>query len=133
LSDRRANERRAVNILKFSPMAWHAPPAYPRTTTHAVALSALIGTPNCVQWCKPFVVQVSWSHTHATKMARLGTPVSDTAGAKFVPVSPDPHPHAYSRTLSRVLTSLARQIACNCVNRLPCKCQACFTDRILPA
>ena len=32
--------------------------------------------------------------------------------------SPDPHRHAYPRTLSRVLRSLARQIACHGVNRL---------------
>jgi len=32
------------------------------------------------------------------------------------------------RTLSRVLPSLARQIACHSVNRLSCQCQACLTS-----
>ena len=35
------------------------------------------------------------------------------------------HPHASPRTLSRVLPSLARQIAYRGVNRLSCQCEAC--------
>jgi len=40
--------------------------------------------------------------------------------------SPDPHRSRIPRTLSRVLPSLARQIACHGVNRLSCECEACF-------
>ena len=49
--------------------------------------------------------------------------------------SSDPHRHASPRTLTRVLPSLARQIAdannayqiaCRGVNRLSCQCSACF-------
>ena len=45
--------------------------------------------------------------------------------------SPDPHPHASPRTLSRVLPSLARQIACHGVNRLSCQCEACLRIALL--
>ena len=34
------------------------------------------------------------------------------------------HPHAHCH--SQVLPSLARQIACHCVNRLSCQCEACL-------
>ena len=37
------------------------------------------------------------------------------------------HPHAFPRTLSRVLFSLARQIACRGVNRLSCQREACLS------
>jgi len=40
--------------------------------------------------------------------------------------SPDPQRHASLRTLSRVLPSLARQIACHGVNYMSCQCEACF-------
>jgi len=40
--------------------------------------------------------------------------------------SPGPHCHASQRTLSRVLPSLARQIACHGVNPLSCQCEACY-------
>ena len=42
--------------------------------------------------------------------------------------SPDPRRHASPRSLSRVLSSLARQISCHGVNPLSCQCEACFSD-----
>jgi len=43
--------------------------------------------------------------------------------------SSDPHRHASRRTLSRILHSLARQIAtCRGVNRLSCQCEPCFSS-----
>jgi len=40
--------------------------------------------------------------------------------------SPDAHRHASPRTLSRVLPSLPRHIACHGVNLLSCQCEACL-------
>jgi len=37
----------------------------------------------------------------------------------------DPHRHASPHPLSRVLPSLAHEIACHDVNRLSCQCEAC--------
>ena len=43
--------------------------------------------------------------------------------------SPDPDRHASPRTVSRVLRSSARQIACHGVNRLLCQCETCFSGK----
>jgi len=42
--------------------------------------------------------------------------------------SPDPHRHASLRTLSRVIPSVARQIACHGWNPLSCQCEACLSN-----
>jgi len=65
-----------VNFLKFLPRpGMHALPASSRTPMHAVDEFLLIGTPTCVPWRKPFVVQVSGSHMrHLDFVPRLGTP-----------------------------------------------------------
>jgi len=41
--------------------AWHARFHQTRIPTHAATSSLLIGTPNCVPWRKPFVMQVRGS------------------------------------------------------------------------
>jgi len=57
-------------------------------------LVSFIGTPSYVSRRKPFVVQVSGSHTHAV-CHDLARRFGGIAGTKFVPVSPDQHPHAH--------------------------------------
>ena len=91
-----------------------------------------IGTPNFVSWRKPFVLQVSGSYTRATEMVRLGMPISRLALHR-IPISRHCGNKirasvtwpASPRTLSQVLPSLARQIACRGVNRSSCHCDAC--------
>jgi len=91
------------------------------TLLHHLPSLPVTGTPNCMSWRKLFVVQVSASHTRASKMTRLGTPISDHCGNK-IRMHPPAHCHEFFDPW------LARRIACHGVNRLSlCQCQACLT------